>query len=74
MFGYYVMHNIGIAFQTFASGLLMGVGSGFFLATGGETKRVPELTATMQAEVAPNHAPADLPTEVWASTAKMVAK
>ncbi|RDL23808.1 stage II sporulation protein M [Pseudomonas jessenii] len=31
MFGYYVMHNIGIAFQTFASGLLMGVGSAFFL-------------------------------------------
>lgn len=31
MFGYYVMHNIGIAFQTFASGLLLGVGSGFFL-------------------------------------------
>lgn len=29
MFGYYVMHNTGIAFQTFASGLLMGVGSGF---------------------------------------------
>ncbi|KPG93564.1 MULTISPECIES: stage II sporulation protein M [Pseudomonas] len=31
MFGYYVMHNIGIAFQTFASGLLAGVGSAFFL-------------------------------------------
>ncbi|MBX9406108.1 stage II sporulation protein M [Pseudomonas baetica] len=31
MFGYYVMHNIGIAFQTFASGLLMGLGSAFFL-------------------------------------------
>ncbi|MGU9849550.1 stage II sporulation protein M [Pseudomonas koreensis] len=31
MFGYYVMHNIGIAFQTFASGLLLGVGSAFFL-------------------------------------------
>jgi len=31
MFGYYIMHNIGIAFQTFASGLLLGVGSGFFL-------------------------------------------
>lgn len=31
MFGYYVMHNIGIAFQTFASGLLLGIGSAFFL-------------------------------------------
>ncbi|MCF4994301.1 stage II sporulation protein M [Pseudomonas syringae] len=31
MFGYYVMHNIGIAFQTFASGLLFGLGSAFFL-------------------------------------------
>jgi uncharacterized membrane protein SpoIIM required for sporulation len=31
MFGYYIMHNIGIAFQTFASGLLLGVGSLFFL-------------------------------------------
>ncbi|VVO06559.1 stage II sporulation protein M [Pseudomonas fluorescens] len=31
MFGYYIMHNIGIAFQTFASGLLFGVGSVFFL-------------------------------------------
>ncbi|MBP4001203.1 MULTISPECIES: stage II sporulation protein M [Pseudomonas fluorescens group] len=31
MFGYYIMHNIGIAFQTFASGLLLGVGSAFFL-------------------------------------------
>lgn len=31
MFGYYVMHNIGIAFQTFATGLLFGLGSLFFL-------------------------------------------
>lgn len=31
MFGYYVMHNVGIAFQTFASGLFLGVGSAFFL-------------------------------------------
>ncbi|MGY2377308.1 stage II sporulation protein M [Pseudomonas sp. SDO524_S393] len=31
MFGYYVMHNIGIAFQTFAAGLLFGLGSVFFL-------------------------------------------
>ncbi|WP_166225877.1 stage II sporulation protein M [Pseudomonas atagonensis] len=35
MFGYYVMHNIGIAFQTFASGLFMGVGSAFFLVYNG---------------------------------------
>ncbi len=31
MFGYYIMNNIGIAFQTFASGLLFGLGSLFFL-------------------------------------------
>lgn len=35
MFGYYVMHNVGIAFQTFASGLLLGVGSLFFLLFNG---------------------------------------
>lgn len=35
MFGYYIMHNIGIAFQTFASGLLFGVGSVFFLVFNG---------------------------------------
>jgi len=31
MFGYYIMHNIGIAFQTYATGLLWGLGSLFFL-------------------------------------------
>ncbi|MEO4046088.1 stage II sporulation protein M [Pseudomonas sp. CAU 1711] len=31
MFGFYIMNNIGIAFQTFASGLLLGLGSLFFL-------------------------------------------
>ena len=31
MFGYYIMHNIGIAFQTYATGLLFGLGSLFFL-------------------------------------------
>lgn len=31
MFAYYIMNNIGIAFQTFASGLLFGLGSVFFL-------------------------------------------
>jgi uncharacterized membrane protein SpoIIM required for sporulation len=35
MFGYYIMHNIGIAFQTFASGLLFGLGSVFFLIANG---------------------------------------
>ncbi|MCU7650553.1 stage II sporulation protein M [Pseudomonas piscis] len=35
MFGYYIMHNIGIAFQTFASGLLFGLGSVFFLVFNG---------------------------------------
>ncbi len=37
MFGYYVMNNIGIAFQTFAGGLLLGVGSLFFLVFNGLT-------------------------------------
>ena len=35
MFGYYVMRNIGIAFQTFAAGLLFGLGSVFFLIFNG---------------------------------------
>ena len=35
MFGYYIMHNIAIAFQTFASGLLFGLGSAFFLVFNG---------------------------------------
>ena len=35
MFGSYVMNNIGIAFQTFASGLLLGLGSLFFLLFNG---------------------------------------
>lgn len=37
MFGYYVMHNIGIAFQTFAGGMLAGLGSVFFLIFNGVT-------------------------------------
>lgn len=37
MFGYYIMNNIGIGFQTFASGLLFGVGSLFFLLFNGLT-------------------------------------
>ena len=35
MFGYYVMHNIGIGFQCFAGGLFFGVGSLFFLVLNG---------------------------------------
>ncbi|WP_061290382.1 stage II sporulation protein M [Azotobacter vinelandii] len=35
MFGYYVMNNFGIAFQTFAGGLLFGLGSLFFLLING---------------------------------------
>ena len=35
MFGYYIMHNIGIAFQIFASGLLLGLGSVFYLIFNG---------------------------------------
>lgn len=35
MFGYYIRHNIGLAFQCFASGLLAGIGSLFFLAYNG---------------------------------------
>lgn len=35
MFGYYVMNNIGIAFQTFAGGLLFGLGSLFYLLLNG---------------------------------------
>lgn len=31
MFGFYIMNNIGIGFQTFAGGLLFGVGTLFFL-------------------------------------------
>ncbi|WP_017906016.1 stage II sporulation protein M [Pseudomonas asplenii] len=37
MFGYYIMNNIGIAFQTFAAGLLFGLGSLFFLLFNGLT-------------------------------------
>lgn len=35
MFGFYILNNIGIAFQTFASGLLFGLGSLFFLLFNG---------------------------------------
>jgi uncharacterized membrane protein SpoIIM required for sporulation len=35
MFGFYIFNNIGIAFRTFASGLLFGLGSAFFVAYNG---------------------------------------
>lgn len=35
MFGFYVMHNIGIGFQCFAGGLFAGIGSVFFLLFNG---------------------------------------
>ncbi|MFC3606313.1 stage II sporulation protein M [Stutzerimonas tarimensis] len=37
MFGYYIMNNVGIAFQTFAGGLLAGLGTLFFLLFNGLT-------------------------------------
>ncbi|WP_160152074.1 stage II sporulation protein M [Microbulbifer sp. ALW1] len=35
MFGFYIKNNIGIAFRTFASGILFGLGSIFFLVFNG---------------------------------------
>ncbi|HSI49394.1 MAG TPA: stage II sporulation protein M [Ideonella sp.] len=35
MFGFYIGHNIGIAFKCFASGLLLGLGSLFYLLSNG---------------------------------------
>jgi len=35
MFAFYIMNNIGISFQTFASGILFGLGSIFFLCFNG---------------------------------------
>lgn len=35
MFGFYIYNNIGIAFRTFASGILFGLGSIFFLVFNG---------------------------------------
>lgn len=31
MFGFYIRNNVGIGFRTFASGILLGIGSAFFL-------------------------------------------
>lgn len=35
MFGYYIMNNVGIGFRTFAGGMLLGLGSIFFLVFNG---------------------------------------
>lgn len=35
MFGFYIYNNIGIAFRTFAAGIVFGVGSAFFVAYNG---------------------------------------
>jgi uncharacterized membrane protein SpoIIM required for sporulation len=35
MFGYYIMHNIGIAFECYVTGVLFGIGSLFYLAYNG---------------------------------------
>jgi uncharacterized membrane protein SpoIIM required for sporulation len=35
MFGYYIRHNVGLAFQCFAGGLMGGIGSLFFLSFNG---------------------------------------
>lgn len=35
MFGFYIKNNIGIAFRTFASGILFGIGSIFFIVLNG---------------------------------------
>lgn len=35
MFGYYIMHNIGIAFECYVTGVIFGIGSAFYLAFNG---------------------------------------
>lgn len=35
MFGFYIMHNIGLGFQCFAAGIFAGIGSAFFLVFNG---------------------------------------
>lgn len=35
MFGFYILNNLGVAFQTFAGGLLLGLGALFFLLHNG---------------------------------------
>lgn len=52
-----------------------GVGAtGFLLATGGETRREPELNAPLRAIAEAGKPPADLPAAVWASSVDAVAK
>ncbi len=48
--------------------------TGFFLATGGETKREMELNGPMRAVAAAGEAPKDLPAAVWNSSVDAVAK
>jgi hypothetical protein len=48
--------------------------AGFFLATGGETKRERELTSAMQAGRPEKAAPGDIPAEVFASSAKATSR
>lgn len=35
MFGFYIMNNIGIAFQCYATGVFLGIGSAYFIAMNG---------------------------------------
>jgi len=35
MFGFYIQNNISVAFRTFATGIVLGIGSGFFLIYNG---------------------------------------
>ena len=48
--------------------------AGFFLATGGETKRTMEINGPLHAVAPEGKPPADLPAAVWASSAEAVAK
>ena len=49
-------------------------GSGFFISTGGDTRRTTELTVMMKTETVPTAAPGDLPAAMWASSAAAVAR
>jgi hypothetical protein len=46
----------------------------FFLATGGDTVRGPELSATLTLAAAPGKPPADFPAAVWATSAEATAR
>jgi uncharacterized membrane protein SpoIIM required for sporulation len=56
MFGFYIGHNIRIGFQTFASGLLFGFGTAFYLVFNGLT-----IGATAGYLVGTGHGPIFLP-------------